>query len=99
MTFLTQDALTAVGFRSLGRNVKISDKASISDAERISIGDNTRIDDFCVVRGAVTIGPYVHFAVFCNLVGGRARITIGDFAGVSYGSRSSPSPTTSRARR
>ncbi len=86
VAYLDDDALIAAGFRSLGANVRISDKASIYDADRISIGDNTRIDDFCVLSGTITIGRNVHIAVFCNLAGGRAGITVCDFAGISYGS-------------
>lgn len=86
MAYLDDAALAAMGFRSLGTNVHVSDKASIYDAARISIGDNTRIDDFCVLSGTITIGRNVHIAVFCNLAGGRAGITVCDFAGISYGS-------------
>ena len=46
MAFLSQAHLHAMGFRSLGQNVRISDKASIYDPEIISIGDHSRIDDF-----------------------------------------------------
>ena len=85
MAYLNEQQLIDMGFKSLGRNVKISDKASIYDAEQIKIGDNSRIDDFCVISGRVTIGRNVHIAVFCNIAGGKAGITICDFSGFSYG--------------
>jgi galactoside O-acetyltransferase len=84
MAWLTQEALEALNFRHLGRNVKISDKASIYDADQMSIGDNSRIDDFCVVSGRVTIGRNVHIAVFCNVAGGEEGIEMCDFSGLAY---------------
>ena len=85
MGYLADDQLREMGFRSLGVNVKVSDKAAIYDPERVSIGDNTRIDDFCVIAGLVTIGSHVHITVFCNVEGGRAGVTIGEFATLAYG--------------
>lgn len=85
MGYYDEDELRAVGFRSLGRNVKVSDRAAIYDADQISIGDNSRIDDFCVLAGRIDIGRNVHVTVFCNLAGGRAGIELGDFATLAYG--------------
>lgn len=85
MSFLTDGELAELGFASLGRNVLISRKASIYGASRISIGDNSRIDDFCVLSagaGGIAIGRYVHIAVMCLLVGAE-KITLADFSGCS----------------
>ncbi len=49
MAFLAEEQLKELGFRSLGSNVKISSKASIYAPYNISIGNNVRIDDFCVI--------------------------------------------------
>ncbi len=84
MPFLSQDALNAMGFKSLGKNVRISDKAAIYDADQMEIGDFSRIDDFCVISGKVKVGRNVHIAVFCNVAGGTEGITFGDFAGLAY---------------
>ena len=46
MAIYTRDELQELGFSNVGENVKISKKASIYGASRISIGDNVRIDDF-----------------------------------------------------
>jgi len=83
MTWLTSDQLQQMSFKKIGRNVLISDKASIYDAEQIEIGDNTRIDDFCVISGNVTFGRNVHIAVFCNVTGGTTGITFDDFSGLA----------------
>jgi acetyltransferase-like isoleucine patch superfamily enzyme len=85
MPFLSELQLKAQAFKGLGRNVKISDKASIYNPEQIEIGDNVRIDDFCVVSGRVTFGRNVHLAVFCNVAGGVEGIELDDFAGLAYG--------------
>jgi acetyltransferase-like isoleucine patch superfamily enzyme len=85
MGFLSREQLKACGFQFVGKDVKISDKASIYGASRISIGDHSRIDDFCVVSAGeegIEIGRYVHIAVFCSLMG-KGRIVMKDFSGLS----------------
>lgn len=85
MPYLNQEQLEMMRFKSLGKNVRISDKASIYNHDQIEIGDHSRIDDFCVISGKVTIGRNVHIAVFCNIAGGEKGIAIEDFSGLSYG--------------
>lgn len=85
MAFLTEKQLNDMGFAALGSNVLISDKASIYGAQHIKIGNNVRIDDFCVLsagEGGIEIGNCVHIAVFSLLIG-AGNITISDFAGIS----------------
>jgi acetyltransferase-like isoleucine patch superfamily enzyme len=84
MAFYTQDELKSMNFKHIGKNVKISNKASIYCPELISIGDNSRIDDFCVLSGNISIGKNVHIAVFCNLAGGEEGIIMEDFSGLAY---------------
>jgi acetyltransferase-like isoleucine patch superfamily enzyme len=85
MAFLSPIQLELMGFKKIGKNVRISDKASIYNTDQIEIGDHSRIDDFCVVSGKVTIGRNVHIAVFCNIAGGEEGITLEDFSGLAYG--------------
>jgi len=85
MAFLTEEKLKSLGFKSLGRNVKISDKASIYAPQNISIGDNVRIDDFCVLSafgGYINLHNHIHIAVFCNLIG-KGGIEMFDYSGLS----------------
>lgn len=85
MAFLSQKRLERVGFAALGSNVFISDKASIYNPCRISIGSHVRIDDFCVLsagRGGIEIGDYVHVAVFSSLIG-AGQIKLSDFVNIS----------------
>jgi len=85
MSFYLDEELRALGFRSLGRNVKVSRRASIYGASRIDLGDYARIDDFCVLSAGehgIHIGRNVHVAVFCSLIG-AGRIELRDFSGLS----------------
>lgn len=85
MPYLNTTELSKMNFKHLGKNVLISDKAAIYNADQIEIGDNSRIDDFCVVSGKVMIGRNVHLAVYSHLAGGRAGIEMHDFSGLAYG--------------
>ncbi|OIQ26919.1 MAG: O-acetyltransferase [Alphaproteobacteria bacterium MedPE-SWcel] len=85
MAYLTQAQLEAMGFAALGVNVRISDKASLYEPEKMSLGDHTRIDDFCVVSGHVSTGRNVHIAPLCLVAGGAPGIRFDDFAGLAYG--------------
>lgn len=84
MAYLTDIQLQQFGFKSLGKNIKISDKASIYNPELIEIDDNSRIDDFCVISGKVKVGKNVHIAPFCLVAGGEKGITLEDFSGLAY---------------
>ena len=84
MAYYTKEELRALGFKQIGKNVKISDKASIYNYDQISIGDNSRIDDFCVVSGKITIGRNVHIAPFCLVAGGEKGVIFEDFSGLAY---------------
>lgn len=81
----TRATLERMGFAALGDNLQVSDLASFHGTARIALGDNTRIDDFCVVSagaGGIAIGRHVHVAVFCSLIG-AGRISLGDFSNLS----------------
>lgn len=85
MTILSRDAINQIGFAAVGKNVQLSDKASFYGAQRITLGDNVRIDDFCVLSaglGGITIGSHVHIAVYSSLIG-SGRITLSDFCNLS----------------
>ncbi|WP_350601213.1 acyltransferase [Pseudomonas sp. 65/3-MNA-CIBAN-0223] len=84
MSYYREDQLFLMGFKKLGKNVKISDKASIYNIDEVEVGDNSRIDDFCVISGKVTIGKFVHIAPFCLVAGGEQGIFMDDFSGLAY---------------
>jgi len=84
-SFLSQKEMDQIGFKYLGKNVRISAKASIYNAANISIDDNTRVDDFCILSAGakgIEIGKYVHIGCYSSLLG-KAKIVIKDFSGLS----------------
>ena len=81
-SFLSIDEIKEVGFARLGRNVLISRKASIYSPEKIEIGNNVRIDDFCILSGSILLGSYIHIAAYCGLFAGE-KIVIKNYAGLS----------------
>ena len=87
MAYLTEEQLQSMGFKSLGHEVKISDKAAIYNCDQIEIDDNSRIDDFCVLSGKIIIGKNVHFAPMCLVAGGEKGIIFEDFSGLAYHSQ------------
>lgn len=85
MPTLDRASIEAMGFASVGENVKISTLASFYGCARISIGNNVRIDDFSVFSagvGSIVIGSNVHVAVYSSLIGAN-KITLSDFSNIS----------------
>lgn len=82
MSFLTQSQLHNLGFKSLGQDVLISDKASIYRPELISIGSNVRIDDFCILSGEIILHNYIHISAYSALYA-RFGIELHDYTGLS----------------
>lgn len=82
-SFYTKEELTNIGFKSIGENVLLSRYTSIYNACKISVGNNVRIDDFCILSGSITIGNNVHIAPYCGLFAGDYGIDIKDFCGIS----------------
>lgn len=82
-SFLTEDEIRKVGFRSYGANLKISRHACFYGASEMMIGDNVRIDDFCILSGHIEMGSFIHIAAYSAIYGGDKGIYIDDFAGIS----------------
>lgn len=85
MAYLSEERLQAFGFKYLGKNVQISDKAAIYNPELIEIGDHSRIDDFCIVSGRVVLGRYCHITPMCLVAGGKPGIYMDDYTTCAYG--------------
>jgi galactoside O-acetyltransferase len=81
-SFYTENELKNLGLNSYGENVLISKKVSIYSPSKISIGDNVRIDDFCMLSGSITLGSNIHISTFCALYGAMG-ITLEDYTGLS----------------
>jgi acetyltransferase-like isoleucine patch superfamily enzyme len=85
MAYYTEKQLQQFDFKYIGKNVKISDKASIYNCKQIEIDDNSRIDDFCVISGKIRIGKNVHITPMCLVAGGEKGIVFEDFTTIAYG--------------
>jgi len=85
MAYLSEAKLNELGFRKIGKDVKISDKASIYNPDLIELGDYTRIDDYCVVSGRVIFGKYNHITPMCLIAGGEPGVELADFCTLAYG--------------
>lgn len=81
-SFYSDQELKGLGFKSVGTNVRISRKASFYGTKQISIGDNVRIDDFCILSGEITLHSHIHISAYCALYG-RFGIEVEDYAGIS----------------
>ena len=82
-SFYTHDELAEIGFKSYGENVLISKKASIYSPSKIEIGDNVRIDDFCILSGKIKLGNNTRIAAYSALYAGDFGITLKDFVTLS----------------
>ena len=82
-SFYSEEELKKIGFKSIGKNNLISRKVSIYGANKISIGNNVRIDDFCILSGKINLGNYIHIAAYTALYASDAGIIVYDFANIS----------------
>ena len=81
-SFYSESELKEIGFRFIGKQVKLSRKASIYSPQTITIGDNVRIDDFCILSGNITIGSNIHISAYVALYGSMG-IVMEDYSGIS----------------
>ncbi|MBQ8984444.1 acyltransferase [Candidatus Saccharibacteria bacterium] len=81
-SFYSEQELGKMGFKMVGKNALVSRNATFYSAEEISIGDNVRIDDFCVLSGKITIGNFVHISAGSKLFG-KFGIDFYDYSGCS----------------
>lgn len=81
-SFYSSDELADMGFMHIGNDVKISRNARFYGIDKISIGNNVRIDDFCILSGNITIGSHIHIAAYVALYG-ACGIVLEDYTGIS----------------
>lgn len=81
-SFYTQEELSQLGLKSYGDNVLISRKVSIYGAKNIEIGNNVRIDDFCILSGKIKLGSYIHISAYSAIYGAKGVI-MEDYTGLS----------------
>lgn len=64
-------------------HIFISKKASLYNAQHISVGNYVRIDDFVILSGKIELGSFIHIGAGASLSGGEAGIVLEDFCGLS----------------
>jgi acetyltransferase-like isoleucine patch superfamily enzyme len=84
MAWRPDDEVRAM-FHEVGENVLVSTRAVFYEPEKMRIGDHSRIDDFCLLSGRVSMGRNVHLAAYTHVAGGRLGVTFEDFSGCAYG--------------
>lgn len=83
------EELKNFGFKSLGKNVKISKNCNIVGLSNISIGNNVIIDSFCCIiasgkDASLKLGSHVHIGGYCHILA-NGGVEIKDFSGLSQG--------------
>lgn len=81
-SFYSEEELRLLGFKSIGKKCCISRNACFYGIEKISIGDNVRIDDFCILSGNITLGSNIHISAYVALYGSLG-IIMEDYTGIS----------------
>lgn len=81
-SFYSKEELAGLGLKSYGENVRLSRFARLYSPEKISIGDNVRIDDFCILSGDITLGSHIHISAYVALYGSMG-IELEDYTGIS----------------
>ena len=87
--YYDETELAEFGFRSIGRNVRVSKNNTIIGLEHISIGSNVRIDgnsNILASEHGIVIGSHTHVGAMCH-ISGKHGIKIGDGVAISQGSR------------
>jgi acetyltransferase-like isoleucine patch superfamily enzyme len=88
MSFYKTEELDSLGFKSLGKNVLISRYSRLYNADNMVIGNNVRIDDFCMLSASnerdFIIDDYVHISAQACIYG-TAGIHIKSFSNISVG--------------
>lgn len=81
-SFYSDIELKTLGLGGYGTNVLISRKASLYSPQNIYIGNNVRIDDFCILSGNINIGSYIHISAYVAIYGGY-KVILEDCVGIS----------------
>ena len=81
-SFYSKEELKQIGLKKYGNNVLISKKCSIYNPNNIEIGDNVRIDDYCILSGNIKLQNNVHISAYCALYG-KGGIVFEDYTGCS----------------
>lgn len=82
--YYTVEEMENLGVKKIGENVRVSKKVSIYTNNEIVLGNNVRIDDYCILVGHIVIHNFIHLGAFCGLHASQGgRIIFEDFSGIS----------------
>ncbi len=84
---LSDDELGKLGFASIGKRVAIDSSVAIFGSSHVHIGNDVRIDAFCVLSagpGELRIGSNIHIAAGASIFA-AAGVTMKNFSGLSGG--------------
>ena len=88
MSFLNTEELATLGLKKYGTNVLVSRYSRIYNPSNITIGNNVRIDDFCLLSASkdklFTIENNIHISAGVYIYG-TAGIHIKSFSNISAG--------------
>lgn len=86
--YFSEKELFNLGFKNIGKNVRIAKNCIIRGIENIVIGDHVRIDGYTEIfvegRGFLKLGSFVHVAGSVNIFADEGVI-MEDFSGISHG--------------
>jgi galactoside O-acetyltransferase len=87
-SFYSRNELESLGFSTIGKGVLVSRFARFYGIEYLSLSNNVRIDDFCVISvGAPSsFGNYVHIGTASSIHCPKGFVA-NDFSGISPGAR------------
>ena len=87
MSFYSAIELGSLGLKSYGKNVLISRYARINNPGNISIGNNVRIDDFCILSAGsepFILEDYIHISAGVYIYG-QSGFHMKSFSNISCG--------------
>jgi len=89
MSFLTVPEMAALGLKGFGSNVSISRYARLYNPSNILLGNNVRIDDFCILASGskpFILEDYIHIAGGVYIYG-HAGFHMKKYANISSGTK------------
>ncbi|MCP1101248.1 acetyltransferase-like isoleucine patch superfamily enzyme [Aequitasia blattaphilus] len=84
MGYYSREELEKMNFKYLGHNVMISKLAQIYSPEKTELGDESRVDDYCVLTGKIKLGKYVHIAMYTHIGGTDEGVEFDDHSECAY---------------
>ena len=84
--FYDENDLRKLGYKSVGKDVRVSKQAIIRYPEETTIGSHVAIDPFTFISTKADIGSYVHISTHCKVTGNKeSYLRMEDYSGLSAG--------------